>query len=512
MVDFEDNTWNDETVSTTEKKNVSKLIDNSRHDSVNRKKLTRTKGGLATRYLYENPAIDYLKDGEQPHFIFIARRKTPDIDGEEFDTIQRNETGSVLHVVTDQRWLCIAGHSSGNQTLSVPLTQIENVDFNTGRLGHKVFLDTSDSHLEMPISNDQDEADIKSLFTYLRRNVVSSKQKQDKKSEAQHKIRNSKDNTITAAYISNSGSGLPNKAIIEYLNEEENIFYIFTDENSRKGIGINSKFASIKPTDGNDSHYVFTNQRILSIFPRDNEDKVLEFEYDSMDLIDFKISNRKDRNRLVIESNGKKIHFWMSQRTSIQKDALRHIYPKTLDNCKFVLIDPIKDANATLKILDRDTGMATMKTKGWNYGLGLVDRHKSKSKIEKQGYEETINELAILGDEIYMVTEGQKKVHRRFVDMGAIDEFDNGFTFFSSTGIYRIEFDFHPYHVTGDELSSGIDYIRNKIESISGADTQSDQNQSDNISKLERLSELKEQGILSEKEFDQKKSDLLDKI
>jgi hypothetical protein len=512
MVEFKDNTEDSNLATDTNKKDIDKLIEDAIHESVNRKILTSTKAGLASRYLYENPAIDYLKAGEQPHFIYKTRNKSPDIKGGEFNNISCSPSANILHVITDQRWLGIAGNTSGNQTLSVPLNKIEDVDYSTGRFKHKIILDTPDSSLEVPISNAHDAADIKSLNKYLTHNINSSNSTQEVQKEVEHKIRNSKDNTVTTTLVTSTGNGLPNNPIIEQLNEEENIFYIFTDPDSKKGVGINSKYDPVTPSDGNNSYHIFTNQRIISILPQESEDKVLEFPYQSINIVDLKVSNRKERNRLVISSNDKKIHFWISQRTSTQKNALRYVYPKTLDNCEYVIVGPIKDADAKLKILDRDTGKAIMKTEGWNYGLGFVNREKSTSEIKKQGYEETVNELAILQDSIYMITQGNKVVRRHFDEIGAVDTFTNGFTFYSSTGIYRIELGLHRYEVTNEEFRSAINHIRKGINNISEPEVDQKEDQSDDISKLERLAELNEQGIISDEEFTQKKSELLENI
>lgn len=510
MVEFNDKTKNDDLATGTSKKDINKLIEDSVHESVNRKTLTSTKAGLASRYLYENPAIDYLKTGEQPHFVYITRKKSPDIKGEEFNRIKCNGTASILHVITNQRWLIIAGNTSGNQTLSVPLDKIKDVEYSTGRSKHKIILDTPNSNLEIPISNIQDAADIKSLCKYLNHNINSASLTQEVQKEAQYKIRNSKDSTVTTNLITSSGNGLPNKPIIEYLSEEESISYIFTNPDSKKGVGINTKYDTVAPSDGNNSYHIFTNHRILSILPQKSEDKVLEFTYPSIDIVDLKVSNRKERNRLVINSNNKEVHFWISQRTSTQKDALRYIYPKTIDKCEYVLVDPINDPDAKLKILDRDTGKAIMQTEGWNYGLGFVNRTKSTSEIEKQGYEETVNELAVLSNSIYMITQGNKEVRRHFNEIGAVDMFNNGFTFYSTTGIYRIQL--RSFDGTKDEFESAIDYIREGINNISEPEVDQGEDQADDISKLERLAELNEQGIISDEEFRQKKSELLENL
>jgi hypothetical protein len=517
MVKFNDKTKQNEASVNTESKDVGQIIENATHDSVNRKILTSKKAGVTSRYLNDNPAIDYIQTDEQPHFILTARDNTPDIEGDEFEEIKKRGSGSVLHIVTDQRWVCIAANMNGDNSLVIPLDNIIDVEYSTGQMKHTVYLTTNNSNLSIPIANRHDSEDIKNLHEYLKHNIGRGVSDEiDQKAESLANA--STDSTVTANKLTASGENLPNTPIIDHIDDGENVKYILTDSSSKRGIGINDKYSPVSPSDGNTTYYVFTDTRILSVLPRENEDKLLEFTYDEIEIKELKTSSRKERNRLVIDTDSSEVHLWMSQHTSKQKEAIGFMYSRTLDNCEYIIIDPITDDSAKLKILDRDTGVAKMETKGWNYGLGFVERSKSSSKIEKEGYEETIEQLAITSDGISMTTQdsqggfysGNKQIYRSFNEIGAIDRFKNGFTFYSTSGIYRIEL--NPRNDNKIKIDEVVEFIRNNINNISDSNQAQATNDEDKIEKLERIAELNEEGILTHKEFERKKSELLEDI
>lgn len=517
MVEFNDKTKQDEASINTGSKNVGHIIENATHDSVNRKILTSKKAGLTSRYLNDNPAIDYIRTDEQPHFILTARSNAPSIEGDEFREIKKRGSGSVLHIVTDQRWLCIAANNNGDNSLVIPLDDIIDVEYSTGQMKHKVHLTTNNSNISIPIANKHDAKDIKDLYKYLKHNI-GGKISDEINQKAESLANASGDPTVTANKLTASGENLPNTPIIEHIDDGESVKYILTDSSSKRGIGIDNKYSPVSPSDGNSSYYVFTDTRILSVLPRENEDKLLEFTYDEIEIKELKTSSRKERNRLVIDTNSSEVHLWMSQHTSKQKEAIGFMHSRTLNNCEYAIIDPIDDNSAKLKILDRDTGEAKMETKGWNYGLGFVERSKSGSKIEKEGYEETIEQLAITSDGISMSTQdsqggfysGNKEIYRSFNEIGAVDKFKNGFTFYSTSGIYRVELNsFKNNEVDLDEVT---EFMRSKVNNVSDSNKAQVTDNEDKIEKLERIADLNEEGILTDEEFEEKKKELLKDI
>jgi len=109
---------------------LQNLVKNAFDDSVTANRLTRVGGGLKTTWLRDHPLWSYLNYGEQPHFILYANRLTPDFYGPAApDALNRSRLYKVVHMVTDSRWIMVAGTRQGNDTRKFPLDEIGAVNF-----------------------------------------------------------------------------------------------------------------------------------------------------------------------------------------------------------------------------------------------------------------------------------------------------------------------------------------------------------------------------------------------
>lgn len=148
---------------------VADLVAGASHDSVTEKRLTQLKAGRMSRYLHDAPLVEYLEDGEQPHFVLAARNKAPSASGPNPPEMPTKQgTGMVMHLVTDERWLVVAANGDGDQALEVPLDAIRGVEYDLGGHGsHDVTLALDDSQITTPIANLYDDEDIEALARYL---------------------------------------------------------------------------------------------------------------------------------------------------------------------------------------------------------------------------------------------------------------------------------------------------------------------------------------------------------
>lgn len=145
------------------------LLANARHPSVTEKRLTELKGGLTARYLYERPLIEYLEGKEQPHYILAARQSAPTFSGPNppswsGQTLQ----GMAMHMVTDSRWLMVAGMKGGDGHYAVPIEDVVVTDYSTGHSGHEISLLTPEYEIDVPIGNMYDSDEVEALVDYVR--------------------------------------------------------------------------------------------------------------------------------------------------------------------------------------------------------------------------------------------------------------------------------------------------------------------------------------------------------
>lgn len=144
------------------------LLANARHRSVTEKRLTQLKGGLTARYLYERPLVEYLEGKEQPHFILAARQTAPTFSGPNPPTWSgQTLQGMAMHMITDRRWLMVAGMEGGDKTYAVPIEEVVVRDYTTGHSGHEITLLTPDFEIDVPIGNMYDSDEVEALVEYL---------------------------------------------------------------------------------------------------------------------------------------------------------------------------------------------------------------------------------------------------------------------------------------------------------------------------------------------------------
>jgi hypothetical protein len=159
---------------------LQRLVSEAHHESVTPDILTETKANFGSPRLSDRPLITYLRSNEQPHFVFHAKKETPEWFGvgAPDEELSRSRGHIVLHLITDQRWIMVAGNRKGDQTNVIPLERIAAVDYSTeGAIEHSiaeripnntVVLDTDDAFFEIPIARDFDVDDFEELCSYLR--------------------------------------------------------------------------------------------------------------------------------------------------------------------------------------------------------------------------------------------------------------------------------------------------------------------------------------------------------
>lgn len=152
-----------------------KLAENARHDSVTPERLIETELGIGRRRLHDDPVYRHLFRGEQPHFLFHASKETPVFNGPAAPPeLERSRGYQVVHVITDSRWLMIAGNNSGDQTRGFPLKAVRATNFDTSgsisdSLSNNLFvIELPSLHCSIPLANDFGEDDLDGLSRYLR--------------------------------------------------------------------------------------------------------------------------------------------------------------------------------------------------------------------------------------------------------------------------------------------------------------------------------------------------------
>lgn len=157
---------------------IRKFVKKSVNDSVDADTLDQSLPQGPSNPFADNSArrtlLSYLRDGEQPHFIFHAKSNVPATYGPTANEAPQRSVGNpIYHIVTIKRWLMIAGNRNGNQTLSVSLTDIDAANYKTddGLLSpvsnNRIVLKTDDAYYDIPVANSYTDEDFNHLLQHL---------------------------------------------------------------------------------------------------------------------------------------------------------------------------------------------------------------------------------------------------------------------------------------------------------------------------------------------------------
>lgn len=364
---------------------AQQLIDSANHKSVNSDRLTKLKSGRMSRYLYDKPLIDYLEDGEQPHFIFAARSKVPKAKGAGYSNPEMSGTGMVMHMVTDERWLVVVSNTEGDQFFSIPLNKIQSVDYSTSATGHEIEIFAEDGEITIPIANIYDSDEIEEVHSYLEDDVSK----------------------ITEIFKSNDQNlnEILTKLTQILINEEKEILSVSFEHNSK-----------------NDVHYQIAKNSHRAGNLSDDDYSLLKEILNEMEL---QIQEDKGLNQIFfsIEENT------VDESTRIAETVLNQVYSVDVPDLTHVEIEDMSDgelknkyAPSGTKTFDAHISSNNLRPK--SNSDELSDRFSSS-----ESYEVSVNNSSI---KIY---DGEYKLD--FEQIAEIQEFEDGVTASGPEGVYE---------------------------------------------------------------------------
>lgn len=156
---------------------VARLVANAKGDSVTRDLLTELKEGIVTRNLRDGTILDYLADGEQPHFLLHNVSKGIVLERSRGDQNLKPRGGHrAFAVLTDRRVLLLTTTSDGDVEVSVPYDAIEEFTLEEWRMvNHRLTLRGRQVVCRFPINtNDVDEAELDAVRQHLAEEISTA--------------------------------------------------------------------------------------------------------------------------------------------------------------------------------------------------------------------------------------------------------------------------------------------------------------------------------------------------
>ena len=230
---------------------------------------------------------------------------------------------------------------------------------------------------------------------------------------------------------------------------------------------------------------------------------------------------------------------WEDMRAGAEIDIETHEFP--ID-----IVTQENDLNAQLKVPTKKGG-ATISKSSWEIGEGTFSRTTSSGTIEEEPYEDVITRLQVKKDKIEMGVllseniESDKnrvkkehlrknmstertiriKMHEitdvRVNTFGDLGKRKPGISFETNEDVYKIGF-FADTGLLSESTKFNKGWIPDVINRIQSRSNQEeppqniDEGNTDAIDKIERLKKLHDEGVLSDTEFEEKKTELLDDV
>lgn len=467
-------------------------------------RLTDT-SGLGGKYLYTQPIIEYLQTDEIPHYssqLRGSRHKVKNPYTDKNKTSEKNlfnfddDIGRSYFVITDRRIIYIMGHGSGDQVFDLPYSLIQDYKTKEAREGY------------IEITDNQG-------YTY--------------RSEA----------TVTDGagdYISEKISKFENKTVIP-----DGVFYI-TARSSRTGSPINDYPDGVCLATIDDDGIAIKNQNEgLNIAYNDivsarlikrkklNLPKINGCDYISVTL---PRPEMDDRIHVYMITNMRNGSGWGGFYNNVRYLTLDGAYSNIQssmgerdDKSEWYVPNEWAEYSAKLKIQEWDDRTVStgpdlegkLKSKGKSKGfqIGPFSRGKTKSEadiqlsdksmpdIDQGAYTASIDAFIVYGNGI--VVESDPRIDILYSDIEQV--------MLNSDGL-SIRSDQLTYTISGIDRSE--DYLKNLVDEIKGGiNDEPDNERTQSETPTEKIREIKslyDDGILSEKEFNEKKNELLDDI
>jgi len=108
--------------------------------------LTETSAGgiFGGRLLGEDPLVEYLTESEQPQYVLRNKKRGLNLDRDgEKEGIEPHSDLQALCVATDVRLLVVVGQETGDESVSIPLSEVVSVDVEEGILGGELVVVTA---------------------------------------------------------------------------------------------------------------------------------------------------------------------------------------------------------------------------------------------------------------------------------------------------------------------------------------------------------------------------------
>lgn len=496
---------------------VQDIVESAIHDSVTAEKVGKKKssGLTAHNYLNDKPLVEYLQKDEQPHFLWAIVDswgiENPPVEVNEGQDLVPNGKLRVMVALTDERLLFVVGNKEGDKEVTVPYSEIGDIQIGTGS-GTKEFpilsVITSDINYNIRggISGDERLQDFEQAGEFVSAMGDDIDYQSDKADESQSrstpdrsakKIAKEAEGNIKSKHLTkDSGMAstyLYDGPLVTHLENGEQPEYILSCRNL--GYRITEPNGNEKTPHHNEGegkkYLLATDQRVLYVAGREDGDESIEHNYSQ--ITDVKAVGAG--NLQFLTDSGTEYKFAAGgTATSEVNEVVDYIKSQSgLED------DEPKDMTGASEpdITTRGKKVRVSGNSNEKTNCGRVEVYSDKIKIQQKGR---------------LMSKGWVTVN--FDDIVDVQ--------MSSLGKLKLRTNRQDVAVTGVGGPAGTkilkhmrDYLENKKNEIERKNAKMEdrvenaQNTGSSADEIAKFAKLKEEGIISEEEFQEKKDELL---
>lgn len=469
----------------TDTLSVDERVENARSDTVTKSKLTElnpkgVNGFVEDHFLKESPIIEHLGKKEQPEFIFHAKSKAVRKNGEKH--VKPHHSGSLAICFTDQRLLLIAGRKNSDSSECVAYDELEGYETSSGALKHRVSLTFSDSEYDVYISNHYDKNDLRSVGNFLGEIINSNGETEGEEG----------DSTGAGSTKKEQGS-LDNRGKEGERDHQEEQDGEHRDEN---------------PASGNESKGV-------EAFEEDSEPEREDSEATgkSSENAENDSCPNCGREVLTTQDHCRNCETALDGETGQKASKGTITYHKDcepqgewVNRKRLKKVSDLLDPEETVHYMWKG---GTIDVEGSSAGDSIFGNDRDRKSSWKGIFTAVTDKRIVIAIPQFL---GDDERHIPYRSVTSVD-LDTGLM----ARRVSLQTKGQTYHIQAqgpskDELRDAMRFIREKVEEVHQPQQVQATSEPDPTEQLQNLTELHDQGVLSDEEFEEKKQSLLDQI
>lgn len=305
------------------------IVVQARGNSITDERLFEKSGRILKR-LKNKPIVEYLREEEQPHYLFqgpktgLETKSTADVDG-----ISPDGSHHAFLVVTDQRVAVLIGKLEGDDTVSLAFEEIRSVNININATKFKIRLGVKPGMCIFHSGKKMGKDEAQEAVEYIRSQIPEDSSEikppdeleisQDSDGECVSDV--SADNPSVSDDAGSTVTQDRVDTISDFLQNSEKVVHLLRVPMVHHGPDAENKSMSTKFTETGTA--AFTNERVVIKIPHQMADDQFTIRYQNIQNVAYNLEGISGQRNFEITTPGEKHRIGVHYR--IDDDEVREI-------------------------------------------------------------------------------------------------------------------------------------------------------------------------------------------